>query len=243
MPREHMEHQPHNTVLKAAFANHPPVDADSQRPTSAMLLWAYCHGIFPMADPDTGRIDWFSPDPRAIFPLHPPDAFHIPRNVAREVRKGRIDIRYDTEFEQVMRDCAVDRDEDNRCWINDTIIAAYCELHRLGFAHSVEAWLPTETGTGPHSPQSAVLVGGLYGVSIGGAFFGESMFSRPDLGGSNSSKVCLVHLVNRLRLRGYTLLDTQFWNEHIAQFGCIEIPADEYLKLLHNAVRLPLAWT
>jgi leucyl/phenylalanyl-tRNA--protein transferase len=104
------------------------------------------------------------------------------------------------------------------------------KVKRLGFAHSVEAW------------REEALVGGLYGVSICGAFFGESMFNRPDLGGSNSSKVCLVHLVERLRHRGFTLLDTQFWNEHLDQFGCIEIPADDYLKLLHDAIRLQVTW-
>ena len=183
-----------------------------------------------MGDPDTGRIDWYSPDPRGIIPLHPPDAFHVPRNLAREVRKQQFLIRSDTAFEQVMRNCATDRDESNPSWINDAIIAAYCELHYTGHAHSVEAWLDGE------------LVGGLYGVHIGAAYFGESMFSLPSKGGSNSSKVCLVHLVNWLRVRGFTLLDTQFRNEHLDQFGCVEIPAEEYLLLLEDAVSRNVQW-
>lgn len=210
-----------------AFSEKLPPSSNPQEPSAQMLLWAYGHGIFPMADPDTRRIEWYSPDPRGIIPL---DEFHIPRNLAREVRKGKFDIRYDSAFESVMRGCATDRNALNRSWINETILTAYCDLHRLGFAHSVEAWLENQ------------LVGGLYGVQIGGAFFGESMFSRPDLGGTNSSKICLVHLVSRLRHRGFTLLDTQFWNEHLDQFGCVEISADEYLKILHEAIRLPVIW-
>jgi leucyl/phenylalanyl-tRNA--protein transferase len=211
----------------------PPDGSDPQQPTPELLLWAYRHAIFPMADPDTGQIEWFSPDPRGIIPLQPPgnpEAFHVPRNLAREMRKKKFDIRSDTEFEQVMRACGTDRSWFNRSWINETIISAYCELHRRGHAHSVEAWLNGE------------LVGGLYGVHIGGAFFGESMFSLPRKGGSNSSKVCLVHLVNWLRHRGFTLLDTQFWNEHLDQFGCVEASAEDYLVMLNEAVRKDVTW-
>jgi leucyl/phenylalanyl-tRNA--protein transferase len=210
-----------------AFAEKPPPRSDLQRPSAELLLWAYGHGVFPMGDPDTGRIDWFSPDPRGIIPLN---QFHVPKNLAREVRKGRFDVRFDTAFEQVMRGCAIDRNHLNRSWIDETIIHAYCQLHRHGFAHSVEAWLADE------------LVGGLYGVHIGGAFFGESMFNRSDLGGTNSSKICLVHLVARLRHRGFILLDTQFWNEHLDQFGCLEISADQYLRQLTNAIRVKITW-
>lgn len=183
-----------------------------------------------MGDPDTGQIEWFSPDPRGIIPIAAGE-FHLPKNVAREVRNGRFEIRFDTAFEDVIRGCAHDRSEFNRSWITEPIIEAYSELHRSGFAHSVEAWREDR------------LVGGLYGVHLGGAFFGESMFSRADLGGSNSSKVCLVHLVERLRERGFVLLDTQFWNEHLDQFGCIEIPAEEYLRRLAKAVRMPVNWS
>jgi leucyl/phenylalanyl-tRNA---protein transferase len=216
-----------NDPLDWAFADKPPPRTNLQRPSAGMLLWAYGHGIFPMAEPDMGRIEWFSPDPRAIIPL---DQFHVPRNLARDVRKNKFEICVDSDFEQVMRGCATDRNPFNRSWISDTIINAYCELHRLGFAHSVEAWLDSQ------------LVGGLYGVHIGGAYFGESMFSRPDLGGSNSSKICLVHLVERLRQRGFILLDTQFSNEHMDQFGCVEISAVEYLKMLDQAIRLRVKW-
>lgn len=214
-------------MKKWAFSEKLPPGSNPQRPSAEMLLWAYGHAVFPMAHPDTQRIEWYSPDPRGIIPL---DQFHTPKNLARDVRKQRFQIRSDTAFEQVMRGCATDRDALNRSWINDTILKAYCDLHRHGFAHSVEAWLDDQ------------LVGGLYGVQIGGAFFGESMFSRPDLGGTNSSKICLVHLVSRLSHRGFTLLDTQFWNEHLDQFGCIEISADEYLKRLDEAIRLPVHW-
>lgn len=192
-----------------------------------MLLWAYASGIFPMADPHTNRIDWYSPDPRGIIPL---DGFHVPKNLAREVRKGRFQIRFDTAFKRVMRSCAVDRNQDNESWINERIITAYTDLHERGNAHSVEAWRDDQ------------LVGGLYGVAIGGAFFGESMFTRPDRGGTNASKICLAHLVRHLNERGYTLLDTQFTNPHLEQFGCIEITRDEYLKRLQHAISLAVAW-
>jgi len=200
---------------------------DPQRPTAELLLWAYANGIFPMADPETNIIDWYSPDPRGIIPL---DAFQVPKNLAREVRKGRFNIRSDTAFEPVIRACAVDRGQGNESWINERLIHAYCELHRCGHAHSVEAW------------REGVLVGGLYGVSIGGAFFGESMFSKPDVGGTNASKVCLVHLVNRLKERGFILLDTQFSNPHLEQFGCTEISRDAYLERLEHAINLRVKW-
>jgi leucyl/phenylalanyl-tRNA--protein transferase len=230
------KHSPPDDLQRWSLAPEPPPNSDPQQPSPELLLWAYGHGIFPMADPDPsnprrrGRIDWYSPDPRGILPLHPPTAFRIPRNLQREVRRALFEIRSDTAFEHVMRACNTDRSDDNRSWINEALIHAYVQLHKFGFAHSVEAWCEGQ------------LVGGLYGVHIGGAFFGESMFSRPDLGGTNSSKVCLVHLVNHLRQRGFTLLDTQFTNPHIAQFGCVEIDADEYLVMLNNAIRLPIAW-
>ncbi len=180
-----------------------------------------------MADPDTGEIGWYSPDPRAIFPL---DDFHVPRNVARLTRQGRFEIRTDTRFEQVMRACAFDRSRDNRCWISEEMIRAYAQLHRHGLAHSVEAW------------RNGQLVGGLYGVHLGAAFFGESMFCRPDLGGSGASKVCLVHLVRMLREGGFMLLDTQFTNPHVEQFGCVEIPREAYLERLRLAIQADGAW-
>jgi leucyl/phenylalanyl-tRNA--protein transferase len=205
----------------------PPQDGDLQRPSPELLLWAYRHGVFPMADPRSGVIDWYRPDPRGILPL---DAFHVPGTLARAVRQRKFEIRSDTAFERVMRACAVDRSPWNRSWISDDLVRCYVELHHLGHAHSIEAWLGEQ------------LVGGLYGVRIGAAFMGESMFSRPDLGGSNSSKICLVHLVRWLRSRGFILLDTQFWNPHLDQFGCIEVTADEYLARLQRAIGREVAW-
>jgi len=199
----------------------PDIEIDPQRPTPEMLLWAYRQGIFPMADPWTGRIDWFCPDPRGVIPL---EAFHVPRSLARVVRSGRFEIKVDSAFQSVMRACAERRSPENPSWIDERLIGAYTALHERGHAHSVEAW------------RRGRLVGGLYGVHIGAAFFGESMFSRPAKGGSNASKVCLVHLVERLCGGGCTLLDTQFWNPHLDQFGCIEISRDEYLARLSQAV-------
>ncbi|HTV03124.1 MAG TPA: leucyl/phenylalanyl-tRNA--protein transferase [Luteitalea sp.] len=180
-----------------------------------LLLRAYALGWFPMGSGRRGRIEWFSPDPRGILPL---ETFHAPSRLRRVVRQSRFDVRWDTAFEPVMRACA-ERDE---TWITDDIVASYVALHRLGHAHSVETW------------QDETLVGGLYGVSIGGAFFGESMFHSA----TDASKVALVALVERLRVRGYALLDTQWVTPHLAQFGGLEIPRADYLERL--AVALPL---
>ena len=177
------------------------------------ILNAYCGGYFPMAESHVGRISWYSPDPRAILPL---DALKVSRSLRQTIRKRVFDIRFDTAFERVIAACA----EREETWISNEIVAAYTELHRKGFAHSVESWY----GGG--------LAGGLYGVAIGGAFFGESMFSRK----SEASKVALVYLVQHLKGRGYLLLDTQFMNEHIRQFGAYEIPRIEYLHLLGDAL-------
>jgi leucyl/phenylalanyl-tRNA--protein transferase len=204
-----------------------PTHLDPQHPDAQMLQWAYRQGVFPMADSDRGRIEWFSPDPRGIIPL---ERFSTPRSLARVVRQGRFDVRTDTAFETVMRQCAGPRPDDAGTWIDDRLVAAYVELHTQGMAHSVEAW------------RDDTLVGGLYGVHIGGAFFGESMFIRPEAGGTNASKVCLVHLVERLRDRGFTLLDTQFWNEHLEQFGCVEIPRADYMGRLAAAVDQRVDW-
>jgi leucyl/phenylalanyl-tRNA--protein transferase len=178
-----------------------------------MILRAYAHGLFPMADSRTGPISWYSPDPRAIVPL---EGFHAPRSLRRIIRKGVFDIRVDTTFEEVIRCCAM-REE---TWISGPIIRAYTVLHHRGHAHSVEAW------------RERRLVGGLYGVSIRGAFFGESMFSLE----SDASKVAFVSLVGHLRRRGFVLLDTQIMNEHMRQFGAIEIPRTEYLSVLASAL-------
>ncbi len=178
------------------------------------LLSAYAQGAFPMAGRD-GSIRWYTADPRGVFPLN---HFHIPSSLAQIVRQNRFEIRINHDFETVMRACASARD--GGTWINDDLVHAYVRLNQLGFAHSVEAWQENE------------LAGGLYGVSIGAAFFGESMFHyRP-----NASKVALVHLVERLRLRGYELLDTQATTPHLRQFGCIDLPAGKYLQLLKKAL-------
>ncbi len=198
--------------------------------TTDRLLAAYRRGWFPMADPLTGAIEWFNPDPRAVFLLAPRDAFHVPDSLARVVRSGRLEIRCDTVFEAVMRACAAPRDPDDLTWIDQRMVDAYTALHAAGHAHSVEAWIDDR------------LVGGLYGVHIGGAFMGESMFCHPADGGSDASKVCLVQLVRWLQHRGFLLLDTQFRTDHLVQFGCIETSRHDYLALLARAVDRDTGW-
>lgn len=183
--------------------------------TPALIVQAYCQGIFPMAD-DDGTIGWYSPTQRAVFPL---DAFHVPKTLAKTVRQAKFAIRVDGDFEGVMRACAAREST----WISEEIVAAYVALHRLGRAHSVEAW------------RDGVLVGGLYGVALGGAFMGESMFSRA----TDASKVCLVALVERMRARGFVLLDSQFPTTHLQRFGQVVIPREDYLAQLDAALRLP----
>ncbi|HXX49555.1 MAG TPA: leucyl/phenylalanyl-tRNA--protein transferase [Myxococcota bacterium] len=194
---------------------------DPERPDAELLVRAYARGIFPMADPRTGKIAYYSPDPRAIFPL---DAFHVPKSVARVARSGVFELRSDTAFAEVIARCAEARPGRRETWLSPRLVRAYLDLHRRGFAHSVEAW------------RDGRLVGGLYGVHIGAAFFGESMFSRPEQGGRDSSKVCLAALVEWLRKGGFRLLDTQFSTPHLARFGCVEVARDEYLELLENAL-------
>jgi leucyl/phenylalanyl-tRNA--protein transferase len=181
---------------------------------SSLLLRAYRQGIFPMAMED-GDIGWFSPDPRGILPL---EGCRVPARLARLVRQDRFDVTADHDFAGVIRACAERREEGT--WISPEIIDSYLELHRLGRAHSVECW------------QAGRLVGGLYGVHLGGAFFGESMFHRV----TDASKVALVAIVERLRLRGFRLLDVQWVTPHLEQFGAIEIPRAEYLRRLREAL-------
>lgn len=189
-----------------------------QRITPELLLRAYSIGLFPMSDAaDDPEIFWVEPEMRGILPL---DAFHISKSLAKAVRKKPFDIRFDTAFDAVVEKCAEEAEDRPSTWINDTIKELYGALHKLGHAHSVEAW------------EGEALVGGLYGVSLGSAFFGESMFSRR----TNASKICLVHLVERLKMRGFTLLDTQFTTEHLKTFGAIDVPKQDYLKLLDKAV-------
>jgi leucyl/phenylalanyl-tRNA--protein transferase len=185
-----------------------------------LLVSAYASGWFPMAD-DGGEIRWYSPDPRGIIPL---ERFHLPSRLGRVVRRGSFRIEINRAFGEVIRACAdAERDaHDPGSWISAEIIESYCALHEAGLAHSVEAW------------QADRLAGGLYGVALGGAFFGESMFHRV----TDASKVALVALVDRLRARGYGLLDTQWTTDHLRQFGAIEIPRRRYLKLLDLSLKL-----
>lgn len=182
------------------------------------LLSAYCDGAFPMGD-EGGRISWFRPPYRGILPIAD---FHVPRRFARYLRDHPFEVRWNTCFGDVMRGCA-DRPE---TWITDTILDSYQELHRLGFGHCVEVW------------RSGRLVGGVYGVAIGGAFFGESMFSRE----TQASKVALTHLQWRLKERGFLVHDTQWTTPHLATLGGHEIPCADYLDLLHRAIRLPVTF-
>jgi leucyl/phenylalanyl-tRNA---protein transferase len=181
------------------------------------LLSAYGSGWFPMAVAP-GEIRWYSPDPRGIIPL---ETFHVPRRLARSLRTSGFEIRLDTSFRTVIESCAAREDADGD-WIDGEIVESYCALHARGFAHSVETW------------QDGVLVGGLYGVAVKGAFFGESMFHRA----TDASKAALVALVERLRARGYALLDTQWVTGHLSQFGATEIPRRRYLRLLDAALQV-----
>jgi leucyl/phenylalanyl-tRNA--protein transferase len=187
--------------------------------TPELLLRAYAIGIFPMSEgADDPDLFWVDPERRGILPL---EAFHVPRRLKKTIRRGTFEIRSDTDFEGVMRGCAEENPGRPSTWINASILRLYRALHERGHAHSVEAW------------HDGVLVGGLYGVSLGAAFFGESMFSRaPD-----ASKVALVHLVARLVAGGFKLLDTQFVTAHLAQFGAIEIPRAAYRRRLAAALR------
>lgn len=182
-----------------------------------LLVSAYASGWFPMAV-GTGEIRWFSPDPRGIIPLR---GFHVPRRLARVLRSGTFEIHIDRSFDAVIRSCALaDRHDEGGTWIDEEIFESYCALHAAGYAHSVETWADSQ------------LVGGLYGVALGGAFFGESMFHHE----RDASKVALVALVQRLQERGFTLLDTQWTTEHLEQFGAVEIPRRQYLALLDEAL-------
>lgn len=188
------------------------------RITPELLLCAYASGLFPMAnDRHDPTIHWIEPRRRGVLPL---ERFHQPKSLKKLIRQDRFLIRADTAFEQVIVACAEPRLDRPRTWLNDELIGLYCELHALGYAHSVEAW------------QEDRLVGGLYGVSLGAAFFGESMFSHE----RDASKVALVSLVERLGRGGYLLLDTQFVTEHLRRFGAIEIPQEQYRRRLRTAL-------
>jgi leucyl/phenylalanyl-tRNA--protein transferase len=186
-----------------------------------LLLRAYATGVFPMAEEaDSPEIFWVRPEKRGILPF---ENFHVSRSLRKTVRQGRFDIRYDTDFAGVIAGCASGSGERARTWINGPIREAYGKLFDLGYCHTVEAW------------RDGKLVGGLYGISLGSAFFGESMFSRE----RDASKVCLVHLVSHLIEKSFTLLDTQFTTNHLETFGAVEVPRRQYQKMLENALAQP----
>jgi leucyl/phenylalanyl-tRNA--protein transferase len=192
--------------------------------TPEILLRAYAEGLFPMAERrDDPALYWVSPEKRGIIPLN---HFHVPRRLARTIRQGPFTVTADRAFAEVMRACAAPAAGRAESWINDEILRLYTALHAGGHAHSIECW------------QNGELAGGLYGVRLGGAFFGESMFSRA----RDASKVALAALVDGLKRGGFTLLDTQFLTAHLARFGAVEVPRAEYLALLQRAISREAIW-
>jgi leucyl/phenylalanyl-tRNA---protein transferase len=187
--------------------------------TPQVLLQAYAAGIFPMAESasDTA-LYWVEPDERGVIPL---TGFHVSRSLAKRVKQHSFEIRIDTTFKEVIAACAAKSDTRENTWINKRIVTLYTQLHKMGCAHSIETW------------QAGKLVGGLYGIRIGAAFFGESMFSRA----TDASKVALVHLVARLKFGGFRLLDAQFVNPHLLQFGTKAVKKADYHKLLEPALK------
>ncbi len=192
--------------------------------TPDLMLRAYRAGLFPMAETRRGdRLYWLDPEQRGILPL---DGFHLPRRLRRTLANAGFEVVCDEEFTRVIALCAAPGEGREDTWINRDIERLFTALHLRGHAHSVEV------------RQDGALVGGLYGVVLGGVFFGESMFSLA----RDASKVALVHLVARLRLGGFTLLDTQFVTAHLAQFGAVEVPRDEYKQMLERAASVPARW-
>ena len=188
--------------------------------TPQIVLDAYSKGLFPMAENRRNKqLFWIDPEVRGILPL---DNFHVPRSLKKKIRNKPFEVRFDHNFSAVIRACAQQKPKRQETWINDEIIELYTKLFCMRHAHSVECWREDK------------LVGGLYGISIGGAFFGESMFSSE----RDSSKIALVYLVAQLNLAGFILLDTQFITDHLKQFGAIEIPRVEYHKILNSALNL-----
>ncbi len=241
--------------------------SDREKYIVDLFLEAYRQGAFPMAEParprasrsarsgrgdgsetlrqPARRVDWFIPDPRAVIDLRTPPVgpndlagFHISRSLARKLRRGHpFRITSDQAFDRVIRECAAPAPGREDSWIDETIIAAYGVLHRHGVAHSVEAWL-----TDPAEGRPARLVGGVYGVAVGGVFCAESMFSRPADGGTDASKVALAYLVRHLLELGFALLDVQIRNHHTDQFGVKEIPASEYQSCLDHEADRAIRW-
>lgn len=191
--------------------------------TPNLLLQAYATGLFPMADGrDDDELFWVDPEERGVIPL---DKFHLPRSLAKKVRQERFRVTHDTKFRKVVQSCAAPARGRESTWISERIEALYTDLYERGFAHSIECWLEDD------------LVGGLYGVSLGGAFFGESMFSTA----TDASKIALVYLIARLKTGGYQLLDTQFITDHLKQFGAVEVPRATYHTNLRQALQLDSA--
>lgn len=188
-----------------------------------LLLAAYSQGVFPMGEHD-GSISWYDPNPRALIPLD--ERFHVPRSLARRIRQGGFEVHIDRDFRQTMKACAEPTPGRETTWITDEFIDVYSLLNQMGFAHSVETWIDGE------------LAGGLYGVALGGLFAGESMFSRQ----SDASKIALVYLVERLRARGFVLLDTQFMTKHLCRFGTYEISRAEYKRQLKIAMMMDVSF-
>ncbi len=183
-----------------------------------LLIRAYASGVFPMSESaNDPEVFWVRPESRGVIPLN---GFHMPKSLAKTIRQDRFEIRRDSDFDGVIDGCAESRPGRRRTWINGPIREAYAELFRRGHCHTVEAW------------REGRLVGGLYGVSLGRAFFGESMFARE----RDASKVCLAHLVEHLKARGFELLDTQFTTEHLKRFGAVDVPRGRYERLLAEAL-------
>jgi len=192
--------------------------SDKPAITPQVLLKAYACGIFPMAESATDPgLFWVEPELRGVIPL---DAFHVSRSLRKELARARFELRVDTAFAEVIAACAAETPARPKTWINHRIVRLYTGLHRLGHAHSVECWRDGE------------LAGGLYGVRLGAAFFGESMFARQ----TDASKVALVHLVARLRAGGFRLLDTQFTTPHLKRFGAVDVPKARYAEMLRQAI-------
>lgn len=185
--------------------------------TAEQLLYGYANGVFPMAEGKRGRIYWYAPDPRAIIPIY---TYKPQKSLRPFINQKKFNIRFNTSFEQVMQFCATPRKDDENTWISEEIIRAYTQLHKMGYAHSVEAFEGEE------------LVGGLYGVALGGAFFGESMFYLKP----NASKVAFYYLIEQLKKQGFEMLDTQFMNDNVERYGAVEIPREDYMLLLEKAL-------
>lgn len=199
-------------------------------PSLAAAIDMYLQGWFPMHDEDRGVTEWVQPTQRALIPLD--DRFRVPRSTRQAISRGRFAITIDTAFSDVIHSCWL-RDRDGS-WLHEEIVSLFLGLHEAGVAHSVEAWL-THDG-------ERVLVGGLYGLALGKVFAGESMFSRPEVGGTEASKACLVHLVHELRSRQFIALDSQLHNPHLEQFGLFDVPREMYLDLLANQRIVGESW-